>query len=197
MRSLPTAILSVALATAPMSAASAQEDYYHHHHYWHGPLGLVGAVVVGAVTIATLPIRIVADAVSGPHYDRRGDYDRRYGGSYGGAPAYRGEDSNAYGGPQGEYADAPRYGYPPRGYYSAPPPNYRPDYREGDDERGYAPPNAYAQQEYGPPRGYYQDRREYGPSPNYGPRDDEYSGSRDGYEQRSYRERSYDDDGDE
>ena len=197
MRSLPTAILSVALAAAPMSAASAQE-YHHHHRYGllEVPFVLAGAVVVGAVTIVTLPIRILADAASGPHHDRRGDYDQRYGGAYGGAPAYRGEDSNAYAGPQGEYADAPRYGYAPRGYY-APPPNYRPDYdREGGDERGYAPPNAYAQQEYGPPRGYYQDRREYGPPPNYGPRDDGYSGERDGDEQRSYRDRSYDD-GDE
>ena len=193
MRALPTAMLGVALATAPMSAASAQEDYYHHHHhYWHdGPLGLVGAVVVGAVTIATLPLRIVGDALSGPHYDRRADYDQRYGSAYGGRPAYRGEDSSAYAGPQGEYADAPRYGYPPRGY-APPPPNYGRDYREGDDDHGYAP-NAYAQQEYDPPRGYYQDRRE----PNYGPRDDGYSGPREGDEQRSYRDRSYDDDGDE
>ena len=188
MRAIPTAILSVALATAPMSAASAQEC---HHHYWHGPLGLVGAVVVGAVTIATLPIRVVADAVSGPHYERRGDYDQRCGGPYRGAPAYGGE---AYAGPR-EYTDTPRYGYPPRGY--SPSPNYRPDYREGDDDRGYAPPDAYAQ-EYGPPRGTYQDRREYEPPPNYGPRDDGYSGPRDSDEQRSYRDRSNDDDdGDE
>jgi hypothetical protein len=211
LTSLSTALLSCALATAPISAASAQEEY-HHHRYGlvGGVFGLAGALVVGAVTIVTLPIRVLADAASGPHYDRRGGYDQGRGGNYGGAPAYDGP--NSYAGPRGEYADAPRYGYPSRGYYASPPQNYGPDYYRGRSEnypeaegydgreRGYAPapPAEYARQEYNAPRSYYRERPEYGPPQNYGQRGDDFSGPPRGRvddEQRSFRDRP-DDDGD-
>src|SRR6202040_426510 len=82
MRLLPLSIgLGVALAIAPISAASAHE-FYHHHHYGlvGGIFGLAGAVVVGAVTIVTAPIVILAHAISGPRYERREGYDQGYGG---------------------------------------------------------------------------------------------------------------------
>src|SRR5579862_5959702 len=55
MRPSPLSIgfLTVALATLPVSAASAQEFHHHYHHYGlvGGVFWLAGAVVVGASTI--------------------------------------------------------------------------------------------------------------------------------------------------
>ena len=56
--------LAVLALAATSSAASA--DWYRHGYYHRGPgpvLGLVGGVVVGAATIATLPFAILGAAV--------------------------------------------------------------------------------------------------------------------------------------
>ena len=89
-----------------MSGASAER--WHRGGYYHrgpGPvLGLLGAVVVGAATIATAPIAILANAGRSPEYN--GPQQRGY-----------------YGPPPGAYDDAP----PPRDYYRhnyGPPPGY-------------------------------------------------------------------------
>ena len=58
--------LTALVLAATSSAASA--DWYRHRGYYHrgpGPvLGLVGGVIVGAATIATLPFAILGAAVS-------------------------------------------------------------------------------------------------------------------------------------
>jgi uncharacterized membrane protein len=159
---LSIGLLSVALATAPISAASAHE-FYHHHHYGlvGGIFGLAGAVVVGAVTIVTAPIVILADAISGPRY-HRDSYDQGYGGYDGRAGGYD-EGSYAYGPPRASYA-------PPRDY--APSQDYdraRADY--DTEEQAY--------NERSSPRGYdrdedYSDARDPGYSDQpYDRRDDE------------------------
>lgn len=66
----------VAASLLAVSVTSASADRWHGRGYYHGGgyyrggpgpvLGLLGAVVVGAATIATLPLRIVGDAVAPP-----------------------------------------------------------------------------------------------------------------------------------
>jgi hypothetical protein len=147
MRLLPLSIgFGVALAMAPISAASAHE-FYHHHHYGlvGGIFGLAGAVVVGAATIVTAPIVILADAISGPRHYRREGYDQGYGGYDGGGPGYDDEASDGYG-PRDAYRGAPE-----NGYY-APPRDYAPSQ---DYDRGRYEPEAQAYNQ--PPRGYARD----------------------------------------
>ena len=178
---LSVGLLTIALATLDVSVASAQE--FHHRYYHYGPVGavfgLAGAVVVGAVTIATAPIVILADVLSGGrhhrYYQRDGAYDRH-------GSAYDYEGPNSYAGPRdGYYPDAPpgAHLYRPQGY--APPqdfngeryPSYPSDEAYNAPGRGYysAPPGAY----YGT-RDYEGDRRDYGPSMNSDrSEDDNYS----------------------
>ena len=191
MRHSPLSIglLTIALATVPVSAASAQE--FHHHRYGvvGGVFGLAGAVVVGALTIATAPIVILADALSG---GRRGRYYQRDGGYDGRRSAYDYEGSDNYSDPRGAYSGGPEYRYPPRRAYSYPPQGYAPP-QDFDHERyqSYPPPEAYnaprgyyseppdryaPRQDYNSPQGYYRDRRDYGPPPSDERTGDNYSG---------------------
>lgn len=93
------AAFAAALAALPPAAARAQ--YYDYPPCSPFPLALpfcvVGAVVVGAATIATAPIWLL----TGPPYPYDYGY---YGGPYYGPPPYYG----------------PRYYGPPSGYYYGP-----------------------------------------------------------------------------
>jgi hypothetical protein len=92
--------LAASVVVATSSAASA--DWYRHRDYHRGPgpvLGLVGGVIVGAATIATLPFAILGAATRPAPPP---------------PPAY-------YAPPP----PPPGY-YPPRGYYAPPPPSYGP-----------------------------------------------------------------------
>jgi hypothetical protein len=150
------AVLSTALVAASVSTASARDHHWRHGHGF-GPFGLIGAAVVGVAAIATLPLRALADAASGPRRDRDDGYDRGPGGDYDG-PNYSQQDPRGYYNNrsyQNDQAYAGRgedYQQPPPGYY--PPPNYPPP-------GAYAPPQNYAPQGYGPPPGYD------GPPPGY------------------------------
>jgi hypothetical protein len=104
--------LTGVMLAASVSSASAR---WYHHSYYHrggpGPvLGLVGGIVVGAATIATLPFAILGGAVrSAPP-----------------PPDYYGPPGPGYGPPPEAYGPSPpppRYYYQPRGYYG-PPPGY-------------------------------------------------------------------------
>jgi hypothetical protein len=128
-KGLIAAGLSVAVLAATSTAASA--DWRHHGYYHRGPgpvLGLVGGIIVGAATIATLPFAILGAAVSP-------------------APPPPPPPPAYYGPPQqqGYYGPPPRQGYygPPQqqGYYGPP--------------QGYnGPPQQQQQGYYGPPPGY-------------------------------------------
>jgi hypothetical protein len=193
MRPSPLSIgfLAVAIVTLPLSAASAQE-FYHHHRYGlvGGVFGLAGAIVVGAVTIATAPIVILADALSGGrhgrYYQRDGGYDRR-------GSAYDYDGSNNYIDPHAAYGR--EYPYPPRRAYSYPPQDYAPS-QDFNRERyqSYPPYEAYNARRRGyssEPPGQYATRRDYhspedypdgsayGPPPNDEQSGDNYSGSPD------------------
>ena len=102
--------LSAAVLAMTSSAASA--GWYRHGGYYHrgpGPvLGLVGGVIVGAATIATLPFAILGAAVSP-------------------APPPPPPPPAYYGPPRGYYAPPPQQGYygpPPQQGYYGPPPGY-------------------------------------------------------------------------
>ncbi|MBV8799118.1 MAG: hypothetical protein JO208_04830 [Alphaproteobacteria bacterium] len=108
--------LATAMVAAPWSSASAGQ--WHHHRCWF--IGCVfdaaGAVVVGAATIATAPLAIVADAA--------GDgSDRGRPPGYGPPPGY----AAAY--PGGPWV------YTPSGYYRYPRRYFR--------RRWYGPPTGY------------------------------------------------------
>ena len=110
------ALAAICLAT-PVSSASARGF----HHRGPGPilgiLGLAGAAVVGAATIATLPLRIIAGAGDyGPPPDRYGDQPA-YGPGYGPPPAAYPPPPSSY------YQRDPRYYGPPQSY-NGPPPGY-------------------------------------------------------------------------
>lgn len=178
MKAVSAALLSLALAAAPLSEASSQEfDHYHHHHRYGlvgGVFGLAGAVVVGAATIVTLPFRVLADAASGPRdygrrdYDQQYGYDQRYGGDEGG-PAY-GRDRPDYSG--GPYPGDAGYGYAPQ-------------YGRSQD---YAP--------RGYDRDYDQDRPAYGPPRYYQRGGDDYAEARERPDGPDFsRDQPYDDDG--
>jgi hypothetical protein len=93
-------VLAAAAVAVPLSSASA-------HCCWHrgpvvGVVGAAGAVVEGALTVATLPIVLAADIVSAPFEAAAGPAPGYYGG-----PAY----GPAYGGPAyGYYGPRPYYG---------------------------------------------------------------------------------------
>jgi hypothetical protein len=173
MRPFSIGLLTVVLAAAPVSAASA----HGFHHRGFGLIGglfhFVGAVVVGAATIATAPIAIVADAAS---RDRRAGYDGDRDSYRGGSPGYVGDDQRRtthdayYGAP--DYYGAPHDGYAPRNMayastpYEAPRRDYygRPLYGRGGN--------------YGSSR-YYGPREDYDPPPDYRQSREPYERSRD------------------
>jgi hypothetical protein len=116
-----------ALLAASVSAADARGFRYR----GPGPvLGLLGGVIVGAATIATLPFAILADAA------RPGPPPRDY----------YGQDDRGYGPPQGSYG----YGYGP----PAPPPPPQDRYGYGYGPPAAPPPPRYYRG-YGPPPSYY------------------------------------------
>ncbi len=91
------AATAAALAIAPLTPASAHG--YRHFGLIGGVFALGAAAVVGAATIATAPLRVLAQ------------------------PAYAPAPPPVY------YAPAPRYYYPPApGYYAAPPAYYAAPY---------------------------------------------------------------------
>jgi hypothetical protein len=90
------ALAAVAVAV-PLSSASAH-CCWRHHGPVVGVVGAAGAVVEGALTIATLPAVLAADIVSAPFEAADDGY---YGRPYYGGPAY------AYYGPRPYYG--PRY----------------------------------------------------------------------------------------
>jgi hypothetical protein len=174
IKAISVGLLATAIAVAPISSAAAWPHFFHHGH-GGGPIvglfGLGAAVVVGAATIATAPIAIIANAASGPDYDRRA-----YGpppGYYGPAPysGYQGYAPRPYYGPPQGYAPAPGYYGPAQGYYGPPQAYYgRPQYAAPQanysQQQRYAAPQGYgAQQGYAPPQGYNQPPPGYGPSP--------------------------------
>jgi hypothetical protein len=91
--------LTAALLAA--SASSADARWYHGRYYGHptGP-GLVGGVVVGALTLATLPFALLGAATAPPPPP----------------PRYYGPRPYNYGPPPPPPAYYRRYG-PPPGYY--------------------------------------------------------------------------------
>jgi len=110
------AILAGALAAIFLATAVSSASARGFHHRGPGPilgiLGLAGAAVVGAATIATLPLRVIAGA---------GDYGPPPN-NYGGQPAYGfgyGPPPAAYPPPPppSYYQRDPRYYGPPPGYY--------------------------------------------------------------------------------
>ena len=117
---------SLAAGFVATSASTADASWRGHRGYGHGyyrggpgpVLGLVGGVIVGAVTLATVPFAILAGATGNGPSPR--DYD----------------------GPSRGYDGPPPRGYdgPPPGYYPPPPPPPR-YYRQ--DPRYYGPPPDY------------------------------------------------------
>jgi hypothetical protein len=88
------------------SVSGAEARWFHRGGFHRGP-GLVGGIVVGAATLATLPFAVVGAAINpGPAYGPPPGYG--YGPPQGYGPAYGPPQS--YGPPQG-------YG-PPPGYYN-------------------------------------------------------------------------------
>ena len=81
------ALAAIAVAV-PLSSASAH-CCWRHHGPVVGVVGAAGAVVEGALTVATLPIVLAADIVSAP-------FEAAAGPSYSEQPYYGGP---AYGGP--------------------------------------------------------------------------------------------------
>lgn len=148
------AIIAAAIAAVFVagSVSNASARWFHHRGRGAGP-GVIGGLIVGAATIATLPLALLAGAASsGPRrYEDQGDaygpppappprpYRYGYGSNYGPAPAYD------YRSPQGG-----GYG-PQQGYEYGPPQAYGPPAGYGNDPGYYGPPR-YG---YGPPPGYY------------------------------------------
>jgi ascorbate-specific PTS system EIIC-type component UlaA len=119
-------IFAILSAAALLACSVSSADARGFGHRDGGPVAdILGGVVVGAVTIATLPFVLLADAAHGGSR-RRGYYGADDYAGYGPPPGNYGQEGYGYGPPQGYYD----YGPPP-----PPPPRY---YRS-----------------YGPPRGYY------------------------------------------
>src|ERR1051325_10088518 len=118
LKTLSFGLLAGALAIAPVSDASARGRWFHHWHHraFFGLFDAGAAVVAGAVTVATAPIAILANAASEPAYDRRSRGDGGGRGYEGPPPGYYPPRSD-YGPPQG-YAQQgyPSQGYAPQGY---------------------------------------------------------------------------------
>jgi ABC-type amino acid transport substrate-binding protein len=101
------AIIAGLLATVFLATSVSSASARWYHHRGPGPvLGLLGAVVVGAATIATAPFALLADA------GRAGPPPRGY-------DDYDGPPPEAYGPPPPRYYDR-RY----QDYYGPPPPRY-------------------------------------------------------------------------
>jgi hypothetical protein len=118
-------VLAGLTAAALLAASVSSADARWFGHRGRGPgLGLLGGVVVGAATIATLPFALLAGAANSGPPSRGGYYD---------------QGDNGYGPPQGGYG----YG-PPQGAYGygayPPPPRYA---------RPYGPPPGYYRYGYG------------------------------------------------
>ena len=164
VKAVSIGVLAAAIAIAPISSAAAWPHFFHHGPgHGGGPIfglfGLGAAVVVGAATIATAPIAIIADAASSPGYERRG-------GNYAPPQAYYRPAPGYYGAYQG-YPPPQAYYAPPQGY-GPPPGYYGPQQGYYGPSQGYSRPQAY----YGPPQRYavppsYGDQQGYAP-PGYG-----------------------------
>jgi hypothetical protein len=104
-------VTTLVLFAASVSSADARRFGYGHRG--PGPvLGLIGGVVVGAATIATLPFALLADAARPappppPAYYGPGYGPDPYGDRYGYAPPPPPRDYRSYGPPPGYYG----YGY--------------------------------------------------------------------------------------
>ncbi|HSC17636.1 MAG TPA: hypothetical protein VLC74_01870 [Rhizomicrobium sp.] len=87
-------ILTMAASALPFSSASARYCQYHYCGYHEGPVldvaDAAGAVVTGALVIATAPVALAADIVSAPlHTTEAYDYGPYYGGeAYYAGPRY-------------------------------------------------------------------------------------------------------------
>ena len=97
-------VLTAAAVAVPLSSASAHCGWRYHRCYGGpvvGVVGAAGALVDGALTIATLPVVLAADIVSAPFAvaDDYGPYHAPY----------------DYYGPR--YAYGPRYYYGPRRWH--------------------------------------------------------------------------------
>ncbi len=173
MKIVSLGLIATLALSAPISSASAR-DHFHGHGGRH--FGLLGALVVGAVTIATAPVVLLADAVSeghrgSRHHDR--ESDDGYGRGYDRPQPYEGDPRGAYEAPPPQY----NYGPPPQASYYAPPPGYyaqgryaqQPQYQQQQyPPQQYAPPQApYAQPQYGPPQ--YVPEQGYPPPQAYYP----------------------------
>jgi hypothetical protein len=88
-----SAVAAVALAAAPLTSASAHERFHHGGGLIFGLAALGAAAVVGAVTLATAPVRVLAAPAYAP------------------PPAYYPPPPAYY------YAPAPTYYAPAPGYY--------------------------------------------------------------------------------
>jgi hypothetical protein len=145
-----------ALLAGSVSGASAR--WFHHRGRGAGP-GVVGGLFVGAATIATLPLALLAEAArsGAQRYDQDEESgpstsapraSRQYGYGYG--PNYSSDPGYGYGPPpENGYSRQQSYAYGPPQGYTYPPQQY------------YGPPPGY---EYGPPPPRYG----YGPPPGYG-----------------------------
>jgi hypothetical protein len=117
------ALIATAMAVTFLTAtaSSAEARWFHgHRDYYHGGyrgepgpvLGLAGAIVVGAATIATAPFALLAGA--GRSAPPPPDY-------YGPPPDYYGPPPGAYRAPPPPpsyyYGRGPGYYGPPPGYY--------------------------------------------------------------------------------
>jgi hypothetical protein len=111
-------IVATLTASTLLASCVSSADARGFGHRGEGPVAdLVGGIVVGAVTIATLPFVLLADAARGGP-PRRGYYGSD---DYGNAPppSYYGREGYGYGPPQRDYG----YGPPP-----PPPPRYNRSY---------------------------------------------------------------------
>jgi len=135
VRAFIAAGLSAALLASSASSADARWGHrgsyghggsYGRGGYYGGGPGLIGGVVVGALTLATLPFALLGAAT------RPAPPPGYYGSGYGPAP---------YG-----YGPPP----PPRGYDQ----QYGPPPQQQGYNQQYGPPPGYDRQ-YGPPPGYY------------------------------------------
>src|SRR5580700_3654474 len=114
-KALLSGLVVAALVAAPLSSASAG---WHNRGLVPGLFGAAAAIVVGAATIATAPLAILAG--DGP----RAYYDGPRGYAYYGPPrGYYPPPRARYYAPPRYYGPPPRY-YPQRPQYYGPPPGY-------------------------------------------------------------------------
>jgi hypothetical protein len=104
-------IIAALTASALLAVSASSADARWYGHRGPGPVaGLIGGVVVGAATIATLPFALLAGA--GRSAPPPANYGPPPSYAYGPPPSY------AYGPPPRYYRHAPPPGYyAPRGYY--------------------------------------------------------------------------------